>query len=71
MKTYNGHKNWNYWNVSLWVNNDEGLYRRAKELSRKHGKAEAARRLVAELPAVTPDGAHYTVSAVREALTGM
>lgn len=25
MTRYNGHKNWNHWNVSLWINNDEGL----------------------------------------------
>jgi hypothetical protein len=24
---YNGHKNWNHWNVSLWLFNDEPLYR--------------------------------------------
>jgi len=23
---YNGHKNWNHWNVSLWLNNDERKY---------------------------------------------
>ena len=31
MPAYNGHKNWNHWNVSLWINNDEMLYRRAKD----------------------------------------
>jgi hypothetical protein len=24
---YQGHKNRNYWNVALWLGNDEGLYR--------------------------------------------
>ena len=28
-KQYLGHKNKNHWNVSLWINNDEGLYRTA------------------------------------------
>ena len=31
MSKYNGHKNWNHWNVSLWINNDERLYRHALE----------------------------------------
>jgi len=26
---YNGWKNWETWNVALWVQNDEGLYRAA------------------------------------------
>ena len=25
--TYNGHKNWNHWNVSLWLFNDGPMYR--------------------------------------------
>jgi hypothetical protein len=29
MSKFNGHRNWNHWNVSLWINNDEGLYRLA------------------------------------------
>lgn len=26
MKEYNGHRSWNAWNVSLWINNDKSLY---------------------------------------------
>lgn len=28
---FNGHKNYETWNVTLWIGNDEGLYNLAKE----------------------------------------
>lgn len=34
--TYNGWKNRQTWNVALWINNDEGLYRAAREYVLKH-----------------------------------
>ena len=34
-KTYNGHPSRNFWNVSLWINNDEALYRLALECIRE------------------------------------
>lgn len=30
MTTYNGYKNYETWNVCLWIGNDEGLYEMAK-----------------------------------------
>lgn len=31
--TYNGHKNYQTWNVLLWINNDEGLYNIARSVT--------------------------------------
>ena len=41
-KPYNGHRSWNAWNISLWINNDEGLYRRAVDLAMRNGIARGA-----------------------------
>lgn len=69
---YNGHKNWNHWNVSLWINNDEGLYRMAKQCIRRAGSKDRGAKLFAELcPLRTPDGAPYCVSSIRAAMVGM
>ena len=73
MPTYNGHKNWNHWNVSLWINNDEALYRMALNLvRRKKNRDAAAREMVAVLRAAgthkTLDGAPYSVSSVKAAM---
>lgn len=71
----NGHKNWVHWNVSLWLNSDESMYRRARTLCRVHGKAIAAKRLLSEFQDMgidaTPDGAKYSVTAIRAALVGI
>ena len=80
MAKYNGYKNWNHWNVSLWLNNDEGLYRLAKgkikSIKRYGGTrddaAEALRVLFSDLGMThTPDGAPYSKSAIRSAMVGM
>ena len=76
MKTYNGHKNWNHWNVSLWINNDEGLYQDALWAISCGLNRDSAVELFLELRGMreefsTPDGARYSKSAVRAAMVGM
>lgn len=76
MSKFNGYKNWNYWNVSLWINNDEGLYRQASYLCRIHTKDKAAKLMYSSLVedmgmTKTPDGAPYSVSSIRAAMTGL
>ena len=75
MSKYQGHKNWNHWNVSLWVNNDEGLYSMAVELCNKYSRAEAAKKMLSELNEMgiykTDDGAPFSVSSIRAAMVGI
>ena len=82
-KTFNSHKNWNHWNVSLWINNDEGLYRLAQECikdaeaSEFRKEGESVRDLAAKMflcrvdEDKTPDGAPYSVTTIRAAMRGM
>lgn len=75
MAKFNGHKNWNHWNVSLWINNDEGLYSEAKYQCSRHNKDEAAKIILDNLKTFgtfeTPDGAPYSVTTIRAAMRGM
>jgi hypothetical protein len=69
-----GWRSWNAWNVSLWINNDEALYRMAQEAFRaNNGKAhKAARCMLRGLQDIgvtrTPDGGRYNVSAIAGAM---
>lgn len=76
MTKYNGHKNWNHWNVSLWINNDEGLYRMAQELIRDSANRDvAAKSMLHQLfyqdDFLTPDGAPYSITTIRAAMRGI
>lgn len=72
MAKYNGHRSWNAWSVSLWINNDEGLYRHARALVQEYGRKRAARALYHELEGQrTPDGARYNRTCIYEAMEGM
>lgn len=78
MAKYNGHKNWNHWNVSLWLNNDEYLYSIIKNMARCYkfaGRDTQAKRALERLHdeglTHTPDGAPYSVSSIRSAMVGL
>ena len=68
-KPFNGHRSWNAWNVSLWINNDEGLYRHARDLAQRHGVLKAARIMARDMQGEkTPDGGRYNFTCIREAI---
>jgi hypothetical protein len=68
--TYNGYKNYNQWNVCLWLDNDESLYLLAQdEIKKARTIEQAARRLQRQLPARTPDGATYSLASLKTYIT--
>jgi hypothetical protein len=71
-KSYNGHRSWNAWNVSLWLNNEEGSYNEMVRLVRKCGRAKAARIMARDYEGMrTPDGAKYNRTCIYEAMEGI
>lgn len=77
-RAFNGHKNWNHWNVSLWLNNDESLYTlMCHYIKWCRTKNDAAKALCADLKSglygetKTKDGATYSISAIRAAMRGI
>lgn len=74
---YNGHRSRAYWNVSLWINNDEGLYNLARECVRRtRTRRSAAEMMHAALVndygvTQTRDGYTYSVPKIQAALVGI
>lgn len=74
--TYNGHKNRNHWNVSLWLNSDDDLYDKLWHFVACAPTLDAAAHNLTEYlieyrGGQTPDGAPYTFTTVRAAMVGM
>ena len=82
MPKHNGHKNWNHWNVSLWLFNTEYLYRAMTGYVARCATLDQAANCILEHlkrasnateghPVTTPDGAPYTFTSIRAALAGL
>ena len=70
MAKFNGHRSWNAWNISLWINNDYGLYTWARDLAQQYGTTKAAHIMARELGGQrTPDGGKYNLTCIREAIS--
>jgi hypothetical protein len=75
MTEYQGHPSWNAWSVSLWIANDEPLYRAAIEAGKarnNHLRLRRFRELTGIEPtAKTPDGGIYNTKCVLRAINGL
>ena len=74
-KQYNGHRNWNHWNVSLWLNNSENLWREMIHfIGYAPTKTAAAQMMLDSLQSTnvthTPDGAPYSKTTILAAMRG-
>lgn len=74
MKEYNGHRSWNCWNISLWIANDESIYRFAMDCIKQanHDCHKATRLFMRSFAGQrTPDGAKYNALSVKKCFEGL
>lgn len=67
LKTYNGFRSWNAWNVSLWINNDESIYNYCLALINRYGLRKASLTFMQDHTSI-PDGAKYDYLSVYNTL---
>ena len=70
MKTYQGHRSWNAWNVSLWINNDESLYFTAVDYCKRAKSLDRAVNMFYQdvQGSKTPDGAIFNRLSIKSAI---
>ena len=56
---YNGFKNYQTWNVVLWINNDEGLYNLARQCASYDEFVDCMRDLNGPISIETPDNVSW------------
>jgi len=73
VKSFNGHRSWNAWNVHLWLSSEEWSYNLMRFcIKNTRTRREAAKMLIDRLPSrATPDGANYNITCVVEAMRGI
>ena len=69
MKSTNGHRSWNAWNVALWISNDYDIYNMVLRAIEAFGKDRAVNELARVLKYYrTPDGAIYNRLSIKLAI---
>jgi hypothetical protein len=63
---YNGWTNYETWNVFLWIGNDEGLYRFAREHESYDEFTDALSELGGDIAYQTPDGVAWNDSGINK-----
>jgi len=63
MKTYNGHRSYNAWNISLWIDNEEWIQTLIQETKANYPKSYKRlvfKHLLYTYGPKTPDGVKWT-----------